>query len=80
MKVTPLPDHKDFWSAEDLQLIEKLFDNRAAAPPYKPNALCGFGRIVNVPLNVLKDFVQIIKLELVSYFRNEKCQFPKKYS
>lgn len=65
LKATPLPEHKDQWAAEELQLIERLFDVRAAAPPYKPNALCGFGRMLNVPLNVLKDFVQIIKLELV---------------
>lgn len=64
--MTPLPEHKDQWSAEDLQIIEKFFDTRAAAPPYKPNALCGFGRMLNVPHNVLKDFVQIIKLEMVS--------------
>jgi len=47
------------------QIIEKFFDTRAAAPPYKPNALSGFGRMLNVPCNVLKDFIQIMKLELV---------------
>ncbi|EEB11666.1 CRSP complex subunit, putative [Pediculus humanus corporis] len=65
LKVTPLPEHKDQWSVEDLQIIEKFFDNKAAAPPYKPNALCGFGRMLNVPFNVLKDFIQIIKLEMM---------------
>jgi hypothetical protein len=52
------------------QIIEKFFDTRAAAPPYKPNALSGFGRMLNVPYNVLKDFVQIMKLELVSEYRD----------
>jgi hypothetical protein len=47
------------------QIIEKFFDTRAAAPPYKTNALSGFGRMLNVPCNVLKDFIQIMKLELV---------------
>lgn len=51
------------------QIIEKFFDTRAAAPPYKPNALSGFGRMLNVPYNVLKDFVQIMKLELVSEYK-----------
>jgi len=50
------------------QIIEKFFDTRAAAPPYKPNALSGFGRMLNVPFNVLKDFVQIMKLELVGEY------------
>lgn len=48
-----------------LQIIEKFFDNRVAAPPYKHNTLSGFGRMLNVRFKVLKDFVQIMKLELV---------------
>ncbi|XP_043274195.1 mediator of RNA polymerase II transcription subunit 14 isoform X2 [Venturia canescens] len=65
IKVQPLPEHSDQWTLEELQVIEKFFDTRAAAPPYKPNTLSGFGRMLNVPFNVLKDFVQIMKLELV---------------
>ncbi|XP_075216285.1 mediator complex subunit 14 isoform X2 [Lycorma delicatula] len=65
IKVTCLPELKDQWTLEELQIIEKFFDTRAASPPYKPNALSGFGRMLNVPYNVLKDFVQIMKLELV---------------
>lgn len=48
-----------------LQILEKFFDTRAAAPPYKPNALNGFGKMLNLPFNILKDFIQIMKLELV---------------
>lgn len=65
IKVTPLPEHKDQWSPEEMQIIEKFFDTRVAAPPFKPNSLSGFGRMLNVPFNVLKDFVQIMKLELM---------------
>lgn len=65
IKVQPSPEHKDQWTLEELQVIEKFFDTRAAAPPYKPNTLSGFGRMLNVPFNVLKDFVQIMKFELV---------------
>lgn len=65
IKVTSLPEHKDQWSLEEMQIIEKFFDTRAAAPPFKPNALCCFGRMLSVPYNVFKDFVQIMKLELV---------------
>ncbi|XP_032682223.1 mediator of RNA polymerase II transcription subunit 14 isoform X1 [Odontomachus brunneus] len=65
IKVQPLPEHKDQWTLEELQILEKFFDTRAAAPPYKPNTLSGFGKLLNVPFNVLKDFVQIMKLELV---------------
>ncbi|XP_039277838.1 mediator of RNA polymerase II transcription subunit 14 [Nilaparvata lugens] len=64
IKVQSLGDHKDQWTMEELQVIEKFFDTRAAAPPFKPNALNGFGKMLNFPYNVLKDFVQILKLEL----------------
>ncbi|EFN81998.1 Mediator of RNA polymerase II transcription subunit 14 [Harpegnathos saltator] len=65
IKVQPLQEHKDQWSLEELQIIEKFFDTRAATPPYKPNTLSGFGKLLNVPFNVLKDIVQLMKLELV---------------
>ncbi|KAL6442114.1 hypothetical protein ACFW04_002431 [Cataglyphis niger] len=65
IKVQPLPEYKDQWNLEELQIIEKFFDTRVAAPPYKHNTLSGFGRMLNIRFKVLKDFVQIMKLELV---------------
>ncbi|KAG4074048.1 hypothetical protein HA402_014253 [Bradysia odoriphaga] len=53
------------WSIDDLQIIEKFFESRVSAPPYRPNALCGFARMLNVPSQVLKDFIQIIRVELM---------------
>uniref|UniRef100_A0A146LY05 Mediator of RNA polymerase II transcription subunit 14 n=4 Tax=Lygus hesperus TaxID=30085 RepID=A0A146LY05_LYGHE len=65
IKITPLPEHKDLWTLEELQILENFFESKAAAPPYKPNALSGFCKTLNVPQNVLKDFIQIMRLELV---------------
>ncbi|KAF2885129.1 hypothetical protein ILUMI_21063 [Ignelater luminosus] len=65
LKITPLLEHKDVWSPEELQIIEKFFDTRAAAPPYKPISMFGFCCMLNVPINVLKDFVQIMRLDLM---------------
>ncbi|XP_018576450.1 mediator of RNA polymerase II transcription subunit 14 [Anoplophora glabripennis] len=65
LKITPLPEHKDVWSQEELQILEKFFDTRAAAPPYKPTSMFTFCNMLNVPVNVLKDFIQIMKLELM---------------
>lgn len=45
--------------------MEKFFDTRTVAPPYKQTSLITFCTILNVPLNVLKDFIQIMKLELI---------------
>uniref|UniRef100_A0A1B6LA62 Mediator of RNA polymerase II transcription subunit 14 n=1 Tax=Graphocephala atropunctata TaxID=36148 RepID=A0A1B6LA62_9HEMI len=65
IKITTAPEHKDSWSMEEIQVLEKFFDMRVSAPPFKPNALCCFGRMLSVQFNLLKDFVQIMKLELV---------------
>lgn len=65
LKITPSPEHKDMWTGEELQILEKFFDTRSAAPPFKPNAMFGFCCLLNVPMNVLKDFIQIIKLDLI---------------
>ncbi|KAK5650997.1 hypothetical protein RI129_002026 [Pyrocoelia pectoralis] len=65
LKITPLLEHKDVWSPEELQIMEKFFDTRAAAPPYKPNGMFGFFCMLNVSINVLKDFIQIMRLDLM---------------
>uniref|UniRef100_A0A1B0CC39 Mediator of RNA polymerase II transcription subunit 14 n=1 Tax=Lutzomyia longipalpis TaxID=7200 RepID=A0A1B0CC39_LUTLO len=54
------------WSQEDLQIIEQFFELRVAAPPYRPNSMCAFIRMINVNIpRVLKDFIQIMRLELM---------------
>ncbi|XP_011505329.1 PREDICTED: mediator of RNA polymerase II transcription subunit 14 [Ceratosolen solmsi marchali] len=65
IKIQPLPEHNKQWSLDDLQTLEKFFESRAVAAPYKPNTLLGFLNMLNLPFNVLKDFVQIMKLELI---------------
>lgn len=71
IKVTQIPstlqDGKQpfQWSMEELQIIEQFFELRVAAPPYRPTSLQGFTRMLNVPHQVLKDFIQIIRLELM---------------
>lgn len=54
------------WNQEELHVIEQFFETRVAAPPYRPNALSGFGRALSVPLQVLKDFIQLMRLDLMS--------------
>lgn len=46
-------------------MLEKFFDTRAAAPPYKPTSMFTFCSMLNVSISVLKDFIQIMKLELM---------------
>lgn len=53
------------WLPDDLQIIEQFFELKVCSPPYRPQALSGFGKMLNVPPQVLKDFIQIIRLELM---------------
>lgn len=66
MKVASLPDHKDQWNMEEVQIVEKFFEMRVACPPFKPNSLLGLARMLSTPYFVLKDFIQLMKLDLVS--------------
>lgn len=71
LKVTQIPppptvDGKPPFqlNPDDLIVIEQFFDTRVAIPPYRPNALNGFCRALNCAPQVLKDFVQIMRLEM----------------
>ncbi|KAK7108033.1 mediator of RNA polymerase II transcription subunit 14-like isoform X2 [Littorina saxatilis] len=64
LKVTPTPDHTESWTAEEMQILEKFFDLKVACPPYKVNLLTAFGRLMGAPLRILKDCIQIMRLEL----------------
>lgn len=65
IKVTQIPTNvqdgkQPFqWGIEDLQIIEQFFEIRVSAPPYRPTSLQGFTRMLNVPPQVLKDFIQV---------------------
>ena len=40
--------------------------HQVACPPYKVNLLTAFGRLMGAPIRILKDCIQIMRLELVS--------------
>lgn len=61
LKLTPA----DQWSPEELQVLERYFDTKVASFPYKPNAFMSFTRLMTAPLSILKDFVQLMRLELM---------------
>jgi mediator of RNA polymerase II transcription subunit 14 len=67
LKLAPLNEHDETsWSQEEFQVMEKFFEVKVVCPPFKPQALLAYARMLSVPYNVLKDFVQIMRLELVS--------------
>lgn len=65
LKVTPSPEYKDQWNLEELNVLERFFETRVVCSPYKPNALSAFTRILNAPIRILKDCIQIMRLEMI---------------
>uniref|UniRef100_A0A8D8N5P3 Mediator of RNA polymerase II transcription subunit 14 n=2 Tax=Culex pipiens TaxID=7175 RepID=A0A8D8N5P3_CULPI len=53
------------WSPEDLQVLEQFFDQRVAAPPYRPAVVTSFTRMLNLSAQVMKDMMQIMRLDLM---------------
>jgi len=66
IKITPLPEYSAMpWDTEELLILEKFFDAKVSCPPYKPNPMLAFMLLVRVPQRILKDFIQIMKIELM---------------
>ena len=65
MKATPLVI--DDWRVDDIEVLERYFETRVGSYPFKADPFMGFCRILfNFPKNVLRDFVEIFRMELVS--------------
>ncbi|CAK1548460.1 unnamed protein product [Leptosia nina] len=65
LHLTPQPDNKDNWTAEDLQVMEKFFEQRVAIAPYRATALQGWGRVWGAPPAALPSLVALMRAELV---------------
>lgn len=76
IRITPaLPNPQDMkpsyqWNMDDLQMLEQFFELKVAAPPYRQSAVHSFIKLFSVPPPVLKDLIQIIRLEL----KPEQCK------
>jgi mediator of RNA polymerase II transcription subunit 14 len=58
------------WNNDDLKMLEQFFELKVAAPPYRQAAMHSFIKLFSVPPPVLKDLIQIIRLEL----KPEQCK------
>ena len=67
----PGPEFREQWNLDDLQVLERFFEARVMAIPFKPNAIQAFGRLLNAPFRILRDLVQIIKLEMLPAFAQQ---------
>ena len=48
-----------------LQLLETFFATKVVSPPFRPNGLAAFARMISLPPRILRDCIQIIRLQLV---------------
>ncbi|CAB4039499.1 mediator of RNA polymerase II transcription subunit 14-like, partial [Paramuricea clavata] len=54
----------NLWSKEELQDLEKFFELKVVCYPYKLNNMTSFLKIISAEQMILKDFIQIMRLEL----------------
>lgn len=59
------------------QILEKFFEMRVAAPPFRCSSVATFSKILACPMPVLKDLIQIMKCDLVR--KLERNIFEEKY-
>ncbi|KAI0224052.1 Mediator of RNA polymerase II transcription subunit 14 [Lamellibrachia satsuma] len=66
LTVTPTPEYQNHWELDELQVLERFFEFKVVSPPYKINTLVTFSsRVLSTPPNILKDFIKIMKMELL---------------
>ena len=71
LKLSPGAEYREQWNMEDLQVLERFFELRVMAIPFKPNAIHAFGRLLNAPFRILRDLIQVMKLELIPSFAQQ---------
>lgn len=74
LKLTP---NGQEWTMDELQVLERFFEVRVMAIPFKPMAIQSFIRLLNAPHRILRDLIQIMKLELMP---NAFVQQPLKWN
>ncbi|CAD5113207.1 DgyrCDS2394 [Dimorphilus gyrociliatus] len=56
---------------EENSILTKFYDTKIASPPYNTNAITSFMSLLCAPVQILKDFIQLIKFEFYP-----ESQFP----
>jgi len=64
MKIAARDQSMETWPNQDIQVLEKFFEIRVTCAPYRFNAMRSFFSIISAPTPILKDLIQLMKLEL----------------
>ncbi|ESN95203.1 hypothetical protein HELRODRAFT_193588 [Helobdella robusta] len=62
LKIFPLQDTP--WDMDDLFSLEKFFEVKVLSHPYKPSNLEAFCSLLKMHFHILKDFINIFRMEL----------------
>ncbi|XP_022648416.1 mediator of RNA polymerase II transcription subunit 14-like [Varroa jacobsoni] len=65
VKISPVdPNKEQLFTVDEIQVVERYFDAKVASIPYKPNAFISFYRLMGCTQRILRDFIQLMRLEL----------------
>ncbi|CAG2223379.1 MED14 [Mytilus edulis] len=64
LNVQSTPDLREHWPAEVLEVVQQFFELKIACPPFKLNTVRAFCRLIGTPIRVLKDCIEIMRMEL----------------
>lgn len=63
VKITSLERNQNI-TPDELETLERFFELKVINEPFKPDAFMTFARILSAPFKYVKDFIQLMKLEL----------------
>ena len=63
IKITSLDKNHNI-TQDEIEIIERFFEFKVICEPFKPDAFSTFARIIGSPFKFVKDFIQLMKLEL----------------
>lgn len=59
-----MAEDQNYWQADHIMVLQKYFDEKVVAPPYRPNTMLGFVRLLHSPPERLKALIQLMRFEV----------------
>ena len=69
LKITILDQFRNQWAPEELSILAEFIETKVLSAPYKPNSFSSIIRLLSTPIEVIKDGIQLMRMELVSCTR-----------
>ena len=61
LKLEPDQAYAHHWTPDMIHILERFFDSRVAIPPFRLNAVQAFCKILQCPIEALKDIINILR-------------------